>query len=207
MKTIAFFDFDGTLTRRDTLLDFTRYAVGNLRFAIGLACLIPSIILYYLKIKNRGTIARQFMRHFYKGRSIRCLEQKARVYVSGPIEKIMVPDTYEAFCRHRENNDTIVVVSASPGIWLTPWCKGHNADLIATRMKTYNFTFTGEIEGRRCIGSEKVTRIKQKYDLSSYDTVFAYGNSHGDVAMLKMADHAYFVKGTTLERYDSNCHP
>ena len=33
--TIHAFDFDGTLTRRDTLIEFIRYVKGNKEFLIG----------------------------------------------------------------------------------------------------------------------------------------------------------------------------
>lgn len=201
MKTIAFFDFDGTLTRRDTLFDFTRFAFGNIRFFFKIALLFPRVIMFALNMTTRDTVARRFIRYFYKEQDIGTLELKAREYAAQNIPKLLNPDVYEAFCRHRDNGDEIVIVSASPELWLTPWCKGHGAGLIATRLKTDQYLYTGDIAGNRCIGKEKVERIKKIADTSDYDKVYAYGNSDGDVAMLNMAEHAFYVSGGRLKNY------
>ena len=55
--------------------------------------------------------------------------------------------------------------------------------------------------GKRCIGQEKVIRIKEMYDLEDYNTIVAYGNSDGDTAMLKMADQSFYVINGQLEGY------
>lgn len=201
MKTIAFFDFDGTLTRQDTLIDFTRYAFGNLRFTIGIFFLAPIFGLLFLRLLNRDQVARRFIRYFYSGEDKELLAQKAYGYVAHRIPELINPQVYDAFRSHRKKNDSVVIVSASPEIWLIPWCKGHGADLIATRLKSGNGIFTGEVTGKRCIGKEKVIRIQEQYNLSAYDTVYAYGNSDGDIAMLEAADHAYFVKKSVLGKY------
>ncbi len=206
MKTIAFFDFDGTLTKRDTLLDFTRFAFGNLRFLAAALLLLPRAVLVTLNLADRDTVARQFIRHFYKGENIRSLETRASEYAARVIPQLLHPEVAEAFRRHRDNGDEIVVVSASPELWLIPWCKGHGIRLIATRLETRQEVYSGEVTGRRCIGKEKVTRINAAYDLREFDTVFAYGNSDGDLAMLNMADHSYYVTGGHLEDYSPGRH-
>ena len=47
---IALFDFDGTITKKDTLFDFIIFAVGYKTFIIKLISLVPFLILYTLKI-------------------------------------------------------------------------------------------------------------------------------------------------------------
>ena len=50
---------------------------------------------------------------------------------------------------------------------------------------------------RNCFGVEKVNRIRQEYDLSQWDFIYAYGDSRGDQEMLDLADERYykFFKG------------
>lgn len=38
---LALFDFDGTITFKDSFADFIKYAVGQTRFRLGVACLTP----------------------------------------------------------------------------------------------------------------------------------------------------------------------
>jgi hypothetical protein len=52
--TLALFDFDGTLTDRDSLPDFIIHAVGWVRYVFGLFVLSPILALYLLKlIRNK----------------------------------------------------------------------------------------------------------------------------------------------------------
>ena len=47
---IAFFDFDGTVTTRDTLLEFIRFVKGDLSFFLGFMVHTPLLILYKMQI-------------------------------------------------------------------------------------------------------------------------------------------------------------
>ena len=51
MKTkLAVFDFDGTITKRDTFLDFILFATGKSKFSFGVFILSPVIIAYFLNL-------------------------------------------------------------------------------------------------------------------------------------------------------------
>ena len=43
---LALFDFDGTITNRDSFIDFIKFAKGNLKFFQGFMILSPILILY-----------------------------------------------------------------------------------------------------------------------------------------------------------------
>jgi len=200
MKTIAFFDFDGTLTTRDTLIDFTRYMAGPFKFMTGLVVLFPQLLLTLLKIIDKDKMARHFIKYYYRNKNINELEQLAAGYTKKRIPKLMNPDVYSQFRHHKRNNHEIAVVSASPFIWLSIWCKNNNVDLIATKMVIENDIIKGLLIGNRCNGDEKVRRIKEKYEISGYDTIYAYGNSQGDMPMLQMADKGFLFNGSVLKK-------
>ena len=44
MKTLALFDFDGTLYTKDSLIEFTKSAKGNVKFYQGMLMLSPFLI-------------------------------------------------------------------------------------------------------------------------------------------------------------------
>ena len=50
MKQIAFFDFDGTITTKDTYLEFIKYTKGTMRFFTGLAINSPYLVAYMLNL-------------------------------------------------------------------------------------------------------------------------------------------------------------
>ncbi|MFH1156378.1 MAG: HAD-IB family hydrolase [Pseudomonadota bacterium] len=200
MKSIAFFDFDGTLTTRDTLIDFTRYAFGNIRFISGLISLSPLFFLHLLRKLDRDTVALRFIRFFYEKQDMNKLESIAAEYARKRLPGLLRADTCRRFLSHLEAGDTVAVVSASPSIWLKPWCDNHHVSLIATQLQADGAVLTGAVLGRRCNGPEKVVRIRQEYDLEQFEKIFAYGNSNGDVDMLRLADEAYYA-GSTLRHY------
>ena len=205
MKTIAFFDFDGTIIVKDSMIDFARCAFGPVRFVRGVFYLLPYLILYQLNRVSRDQLARRFIRIFFSGQNLSLLEKKAKAYVERQIPRLIINEVYDAFRRHQKWNHDVVVVSASPFIWLKPWCKTHNCQLIATRLDEKNGILTGSVVGERSIGDEKVIRIKEKFSLSDYDVIYAYGNSYGDIPMLQMADRPFYYNGKKLEVYsDSN---
>ena len=49
-KGIAFFDFDGTITTKDTLLEFIKFSKGNLLFYAGFLLNLHFLVAYKLKI-------------------------------------------------------------------------------------------------------------------------------------------------------------
>ena len=51
---------------------------------------------------------------------------------------------------------------------------------------------TGKTFQRNCYGPEKVKRIREKYNLSNYKYIYAYGNSRGDYEMLSIANESHY---------------
>lgn len=199
-KTIAFFDFDGTLTTRDTLFDFTLYMAGPFKFILGLVILFPNLLLTMFKVIDKDKMARHFFKHYYRNKNIHQLEQLVAVYTDKRLPRLMNPDVLKQFLHHKQNNHDVVVVSASPFIWLTKWCKDHGADLIATQIDIKNNIIQGQLSGHRCNGYDKVRRIREKYSLSSYEKIYAYGNSQGDIPMLTLADSRFYINGSVLKK-------
>ena len=54
MTKLYAFDFDGTLTTRDTLLEFIRYACGTPRFLLGFLIHSPLLVLMKLRLYPNG---------------------------------------------------------------------------------------------------------------------------------------------------------
>jgi HAD superfamily phosphoserine phosphatase-like hydrolase len=85
-----------------------------------------------------------------------------------------------------------VVVSASVECWLGPWCDKNGLDLIGTQLEIKDNRVTGKLLSKNCYGKEKVNRIRERYDLNSFDFIYAYGDSRGDDEMLELAQEKYY---------------
>jgi len=191
-KRIAFFDFDGTITTKDSLLAFIIFREGILRTLLGLMMISPYYLAYILKIIPVQTAKEKVLKHFLKNLSIEKFQSDCNQFASTTLLTLLRPKALNEIKRLQEESVAIIVISASPENWLRPWTGRIGADLLATHLEIKNGKLTGKIEGKNCRGTEKVRRIMNSYDLSQYDEVYCYGDTKGDKPMLRLATHAFY---------------
>lgn len=191
-KTLALFDFDGTITTDDSLLKFIRFVVGDIRFVIGLVVLSPILVAFKLKLIPNYKAKQKMLSWFFKGCSEQRFNQVANEYSLKHIDKILRPKAMEKLEWHRSQGHDIVIVSASLESWLKPWCDKHDLKLIATQLEIKDGWVTGQLKSQNCHGAEKVNRIKQIYNLANYESIYAYGDSSGDKDMLALTKQAFY---------------
>ena len=189
---IAFFDFDGTITNKDTFMLFTLRISGITKFILGMIILSPILIMYRLRILSNQYMKTSIIKYYYKGLRVDQIKSIAKEFNSSVIKKIIRKKALDKIKWHKKNNDKVVIVSASSDIWLDEWCKENQLDLIATQLEVFEEKLTGNLIGMNCFGPEKVSRIKKQYDLKIYSKIFAYGDSRGDKELLEFADISYF---------------
>jgi phosphatidylglycerophosphatase C len=192
LKTLVLFDFDGTLTKKDSLLHFVKFAVGSFRFYVGLLLLSPTLLGLKMKwIKPQAT--KEKLIYFYlKGFKKAQLQEIAENYTRTKLLSIFRKTALERLLWHKEQKHEIYVVSASAELWLAAWCKNENIGLIATKLAFDNEKLIKKFATPNCNGEEKVNRIKQEIDLQQFDTIFAYGDTEGDILMLSLAQKPHF---------------
>ncbi len=191
-RNLALFDFDGTITRKDSFLLFIRYTSGELRFGAGCLVLFPRIVAFLLKRYSNQRLKEDFLRFFFQGTEVQELERQARAFTAELLPRIVRPLALERLREHQQAGDKVVLVSATPALILQPWCDRNGIDLLATELQIRNGRLTGSINGRNCRGQEKVRRILGRYALGEYSAVYAYGDSAGDLPMLDLADHRFY---------------
>ncbi|MGV6815925.1 MAG: HAD family hydrolase [Thiotrichales bacterium] len=189
---IALFDFDGTITTNDSLIKFIRLVVGNARFLRGMALLSPILTAYKLKLIPNYKAKRMMLSYFFKGMSGERFIEIANEFSLKHIDTILRAGAMEKVAWHKSQGHRVVIVSASIEYWLKPWCDRNDIDLIATRLEISNGIVTGNFLTKNCYGVEKERRIKEKFDLSKYDTIYAYGDSPGDKEMLQLATKSFY---------------
>lgn len=191
-SSIAFFDFDGTITRKDSLWLFLKYFSGAGSFYVRIIPLIPALVLFTLGMTSSKKVKEKIFKKFFKDCDIAAFEERCKKFTLQILINHLRPEILNKIKWHKENDHQIVVVSASPKNWIKYWCEDQEIDLIATELEVKNGKLTGQIEGENCKGKQKVIRINQKYNLDKYDTVYAYGDSSGDKEMLAIADRAFY---------------
>jgi len=189
---ISFFDFDGTITTKDSLADFVKFAVGKFNYYLGLLILSPILIPYIFKFVPNNVAKEKLISHFFKGWNINRFQQISDKYALERIDRIIRPKAIEKIKWHQQKGHEVVIVSASMENWLIAWCEKNNLNLISTKLEVKDNQLTGRFSTLNCYGIEKVNRIKEKYRFEDYEVIYAYGDSKGDKEMLSIANKKYY---------------
>lgn len=183
---------DGTITNRDSLIHFIRYSHGYPRLAIGLLSNIHYLIAYKMGLYPNDKAKEIVLGYFFGGWNTKNFLAIAHKYSQQELDKITRPQAMEKIRWHQQEGHKIVIVSASIESWLEKWCEKHDLELISTRLQFEEDKVVGKFSTKNCHGAEKVRRIKEKYDLSEFETIYAYGDSSGDTEMLQLANEQHF---------------
>lgn len=191
-KRLVLFDFDGTITTKDTFLEFIKYYHGVFRFLWGFVLLSPWIVLFRFGLIPNWKAKQYTLRWFFKGESIADFNKKSEAFCRTIVPGLIRPKAREEITRHLTEGADVVIISASAENWVRPWCTANNLNCLATQLEVKDDRITGNISGFNCYGTEKQKRIQACYTLSDYDEVIAYGDSRGDLEMLSLAQQQYY---------------
>jgi len=179
-KRIAFFDFDGTITTKDTLLEFIKFSKGKFRFILGFILNAHYLVSYKLKIISNQSAKEKMLQFFYRDMPVEKFKNLCEEFTRKELPQLIRPKALDEIKKLQADGFDIVVVSASPENWICHWSEQMHVKLIATKMEVKDGKLTGRIVGKNCHGEEKVRRIMELYSLSDYEMVYAYGDTNGD---------------------------
>ena len=192
-NTIAVFDFDGTLTRKDSFKDFLIYQFGIVSFCRGIAANIISVTLYAFKIISNSKAKEKLFQYFFSGWKEEDFNYICTEYSLGEIDKMIDPEAVKKVKWHLSEHHTLVIASASLSNWIAPWAKKSNFhDVIATEPEIKGGVLTGGFATKNCHGPEKLRRFIEKYPNRAQYILYVYGDSSGDKPLLNIADKPFF---------------
>jgi HAD superfamily hydrolase (TIGR01490 family) len=192
MKRLALFDFDGTITEKDSFLAFIIFCFGRRKAVAGLIRCLHVIVLYKAGLLPNGTAKRMVFSRFFKGMPAVEFEDFCLRFSSGMTDLLVRPEAAEEISGLQAEGTDIVIVSASLENYLSGWCADNSFRLVATKIETSGGCLTGGFASPNCYGEEKVRRIKAELDIGSYDEIYAYGDTKGDLPMLELAHKKYY---------------
>lgn len=208
---VALFDFDGTLTSRDTLPLFIRYERGLNGLISALCSAIPQMIpLLWGKFSKRDVSVmaakakEQLLRRCFQGKDCEAFAASMQGFIP-VIEQFLCRPVVERMMQHQARGHEVAIVSASLDAWIRPWARSCGvSSIIATQpefeVRDGKPCYTGRFLTPNCNGEEKVVRIREAYPKEKYHIV-AYGNSKGDFPMLRYADEAYLCRSGKIESF------
>jgi HAD superfamily hydrolase (TIGR01490 family) len=198
---LALFDFDGTITSNNTWTPSLKFAVRPSRLVVGRVLLFPFMAGHRLGLAPAGR-ARQIANYVaFSGLRSSALRQRGTEYATDVLPRTLRPSALDRIDWHKSQGDEVVVVSGSLEAYLGPWCEARNLPYICTTLEERAGRLTGRCVDGDCSGAEKVRRIRNRFDLSRYTLVYAYGDTPDDREMLELAHRKYY-RGKEVSSWD-----
>lgn len=189
MDEIYAFDFDGTLTRRDTLPEFIRFARGGVAMAAGFMLCSPLIVLMRLRLYPNYKTKQRLFALFFRGMEIDKFNAVCGRFATERRD-LLRPGGVKTMEKAREEGKTVVVVSASIDNWVAPFFPG--VTVIGTRIEVKDGRITGRFLTPNCYGREKVRRLTALFPQRKDYRLTAFGDSRGDRELLAFADESHY---------------
>jgi phosphatidylglycerophosphatase C len=196
---VAAFDFDGTLSRRDTLVPFLARVGGRRRFAAVCARLGLSGVRGGLAIRNRDDVKAAMLRHLFEGRSEDELRTRGELYARDLLSDQLRPMVLDRLHRHRDAGHRTLIVSASLVYYLEPLAAELGIDgVIGVEPEVSDGVLTGALARPNVRAGQKAVRLREWLDAPADGPIpetflWGYGNSSGDHQLLALAQRAYWL--------------
>jgi phosphatidylglycerophosphatase C len=189
---IVAFDFDGTMTVRDSYTAFLKWRTPAAAWWMGLLRLVPAAA-GYLVHRDRGRIKEQATKVFLGGVSRDQLEAETKAFAEAFSRRLLRPDAVAAWKNWRKQRVRLIIVTASPDIVVRPFARGLAADDLIGTTLAYDAAgrVTGAFASPNNRGPQKVVRIRAAYG-EEVRVRAAYGDTGGDTEMLAIAEEPYF---------------
>jgi phosphatidylglycerophosphatase C len=197
---LALFDFDGTLTTRETFPDFLELAAPRWRVRLGKVVLAPLVLGYRLGLVSGVRIRAVIVWFGFRGVDSATVEARGRDFSAAVLPGLLRPEAMARLRWHQARGDTVVLVSGGLETYLRPWCETQRIACLGSVLARRGNTLTGGYEGAQCVRGEKARRVKQAYDLSQFEHVHAYGDTPEDHELLALA-HTRIYRGRIVSAF------
>jgi HAD superfamily hydrolase (TIGR01490 family) len=196
---VAAFDFDGTLTSGGSVFPFLVALRGFWPVLRAVTALAPKLLRSALV---GGTAAdktkEQLFTRLLGGLPVQQVDDRCIAFAAQHLARHLRGDARKRLEWHQRQGHHVVIVSASPECYVRYAGDLLKVDgVLATRLAVGGGgLLTGGYEGKNCRGAEKYARLVghlRAHGLlgggDDQPELWAYGNSRGDLRLLRAADH------------------
>jgi phosphatidylglycerophosphatase C len=191
----AAFDFDGTMTKQDTLVPFLTTVVGRPRVARALAAESANLALALAGRGDRDAVKERVLTRVLAGEHYADVEAAGRRFGARVAQRTVTTGARDRIAWHRREGHEVVIVSASLDVYLDEVARalGVVHVLCTSLERDEHGDCTGRLRGANCRGAQKAERLRALLGDDDVE-LWAYGNSGGDDAMLALAQHPVRVR-------------
>jgi phosphatidylglycerophosphatase C len=199
---LAVFDLDGTITRHDTL---SQYVLGYLKTrpwrVFGFLLALPAVMKYLVGASDRGALKASVI-HWTLGGSGRAdIDAWTARFVPALLANGVFKDAMERIAAHRREGDVLVLMSASPDLYVPAIGRQLGFDEVTcTGIRWNGERLDGALTTPNCRGAEKAVRFETLRVRHAGVRSVAYGNATSDLPHLRLADRGVLVNGDTAAR-------
>jgi phosphatidylglycerophosphatase C len=193
--SLAFFDFDGTLTTEDTILPLGMFLTRTKsRRYLAAARLLALMALLKARVISNDRFKRRFCELLLKGEASDRIDALCRAFADQYVQRILNEPVVRRFREHRRAGDEVYIVSSNFGFVLRALERQLPADgVIATEPDVESGQYTGRLRGAACDGAEKLSRVVSRFGPERVRQAAAYGDSRGDRPLLEFVKTAVWV--------------
>lgn len=191
MKKLYLFDFDGTLTHKDTMFLFLKF-YNPAKYSFQFLKHVPLFVLLKVKLASAEAVKKSFISSILKGESKYQIEKKAKLFFEENYPSLFRENALDFINNINRQNTESYIVSASLDIWVKPFAEKFDMTLLATKAEFKDDIFTGKFIGKNCNKDEKVCRIEAELGDKKFDKIIAFGDTSGDKPMFKFANESHY---------------
>jgi phosphatidylglycerophosphatase C len=194
---VAAFDLDGTLTDRGSVVRWLTAVCGIHAVRAALYHRAVALIGGAIRSGPAADAAKEALfTDLLEGRSLDDVVAVSDTFAEAHLRRSVRPEVVRRLSEHLDLGHVVVVVSASPALYVARIAEALGAiGAAATDLAVdADGSLTGRYDGLNCRGTEKVRKVRVLLEsLGVRDTgaarpLYAYGNSRGDLPLLEAAD-------------------
>ncbi len=192
---LVFFDLDGTITRRDTLLGYVGGALLRRPWrAARLVGLVPTLWRFLRGRADRGELKGCLLHWALGGLHRQTLERWTARYVPRLLRRGVFADAVRAIEAHRSQQDHLVLMSASVDLYVPAIGRALGfAETVCSKVLWDGDRLDGRLAGPNCRDARKAAIVREYRNRFPDARCIAYGNSAPDLLHLDLADQGWCI--------------
>lgn len=197
VSRIAVFDLDGTITRKDTYVDFLVFCLMKRpsRLLRG-GALVVYLIAYKAGLRSNHWLKAKYLGTVAGGLGGEKLDKISTEFCARTVRRNFKPEAIAELKRLKEQGITLVLATASFDFYVNKLFTALDMDyLLCTKAALDDAgTLTGALDGKNCLGAEKANRVQQLCVEKNWQSVErAYSDDIVDLPLFQMASEALVV--------------
>jgi phosphatidylglycerophosphatase C len=205
-RWVAVFDLDGTLTWRDTLVWFLLNYLRRHPWRVVRLWRLPFALLSFVALgRDRGALKSRVIRMVMGGAARADIDACAEAFVGTlrPRRRLR-PDALAALEAHRAAGDHLVLLSASPDLYVPQIGRYLGFErTLCTELEWRAGRLEGALRTANRRGAEKSRCLAWLRTQYPGMPIVAYGNSAADLEHMRQADRALLVNGSAAARAEA----